>query len=531
MDTLVIVRKIREAEALAEKGQHGDARKLLEPMLARPDLTPAHKELIHRKIEVFEKQKERATRMVSRRASLPPAPGESSDDTDLGSGRRPSSGDTTVERPAVALGAPTEALARPPVEEPKTDRDTTKLRKKPEVEKPKGDTTLADKDLVSIYEQGDAAAKDRPPSNRNLPSPSSERRAPPRGSDTDIPSRASQSDRRRPAEQRTVERPAQRELELRAPTTGDLAPLAPSEEISVIHDDTAEIAKVQMDAAPTLAELPPGAPTVAMPAPPELADLVKKAAESRAKRIGTDFATADGEKPDAPALSPESKGMFKALSLDAPSVNASPPSVRVQDSLISGLAPAAPAPPKASNRSSKDLTSLVERLPENDMTKELALEVVRLREELDRAKSGTRRDTDKTGVGSSRRIAPGEKPESSIFRIPSNRVNTIVRTAAGTADITAHMPTRDEDVPELHVLRRESVKKQPETESRSARLNLAQDYIDASQVPRAKPLAALATLLGILVIVTLLVWAVYWGISAAAATENPPHNDSSPSRG
>lgn len=79
----------------------------------------------------------------------------------------------------------------------------------------------------------------------------------------------------------------------------------------------------------------------------------------------------------------------------------------------------------------KDLTNMVERLPDDDLRKELALEVVRLREELEKAKSG-RRDTDRTSAGSSRRIVC-EKPESSMLRIPSNRVNTIVRTAAGPA--------------------------------------------------------------------------------------------------
>jgi len=98
-------------------------------------------------------------------------------------------------------------------------------------------------------------------------------------------------------------------------------------------------------------------------------------------------------------------------------------------------------------------------------------------------------------------------------------VNTIVRTAAGTSEITAHMPTRDENVPELQVLRRDSVKRSGEDSGRlpASRIALAQDYIDAAQVERPNLLKTAAVVLGFLVVAGLISWAVYWGVAAALA--------------
>jgi hypothetical protein len=483
---------------------------LLEPLLARGDLTDSHKSLVAKKIEVFNKQGERATRVLSRRASGTASQRDPSDDTDLGSGRKPaakpSSGDTTVERPAMAAGAPTEALPRP---QGSVDKDTTKLRKRPEAEKPKGETTLADRDLVSLYDspqsspeqpQGETTVRDRPaapvkpPSERRQIAPRPSDRSPTAKNgatsqvDTEVPARASNRALRVPP------------VDLRQPAVTDLAPLA-SEPPNIVDEP-----------------LPLGTPTEAMPRP----SMLRKPSDSqdlapvRDDKFESDEMPAMGEIVPAPG----ERGQFKALEPRASEPAAS--SVRVQDSYIAPVTevPATMIERPKSARTSKDLTNMVERLPDDDLRKELALEIVRLREELEKAKSG-RRDTDRTGsAGSSRRIAPGEKPESSIFKIPSNRVNTIVRTAAGTSDITAHMPTRDENVPELEVMRRDNMKKRPDDAGpQGSRLVLAQDYLETGRSREPDRLKLLATALGLLVIVGLVAWVIYWAITIVSSQQ------------
>lgn len=510
MDTLVIVRKIREAEALAESGKHREARKLLEPLLAQNGLSDSHKGLISKKIEVFEKQLDRATRVMSRRAG-DSGRRDPSDDTDLGSGRKPSlsaerplsSGDTTVERPAIAPGAPTEEVPRP--RDPR-DKDTTKLRKKAEPEKPRGNTTLADRDMVSLYDspeetpRGETTVRDRPapvkpPSERRLvvrpaENAPSARNVASQQIDTEIPTRAA-SNRIKPAPGANLSTPA----------AADLAPL---------HEEAAEIRIVD-------SPMTPGARRQELPEPA----FARKSHESQEIEPVRDEGFESDEVPAMGEIAPpkpagDTRGLYKALRQEA-----SPPSVRVQDSMIGAQADA-PSPSverSRSARSSKDLTNMVERLPDDDLRKELALEVVRLREELEKAKSG-RRDTDRTSAGSSRRIVPGEKPESSMFRIPSNRVNTIVRTAAGTSDITAHMPTRDENVPELEVMRRGTLKKQPENGvAPDTRVSLAQNYLENARPREADRYTLLATALGLLVVVGLVAWAIYWAVSVVSAQQ------------
>lgn len=496
MDTLVIVRKIREAEALAESGKHRDARRLLEPLLSQDGLSDSHKSLVTKKIEVFDKQLERATRVMSRRAASS-GRRDPNDDTDLGSGRKPaaspqlaaapkSSGDTTVERPAIAPGTPTEAVPRP------RDKDTTKLRKKFEPVSPGSQATPPERDLVSLYDnladepRGETTVRDRPSPVK----PASERRGPTAQTDTEVPLRASEHFKTAP------------ESDLQRPARDDLAPLqAEPQDIRIVDSP-----------------LPPGAPTVEVPRLP-----VPQNANSREIQPEGDDGFDSDEMPALGEVAPvkaagDTRGVFKALPPKPPSDENRPlpegSSVRVQDTRI-----APPLPPPAlershSARSSKDLTSMVERLPDDDLRKELALEVVRLREELERARSG-RRDTDRTSAGSSRRIAPGEKPESSIFKIPSNRVNTIVRTAAGTSDITAHMPTRDEVVPELEVLRRDSLKKPAGTQGgNDARMSLAKNYIESARLREPDRFTFVAAALGLLVIVGLVAWAIYRAVSA-----------------
>jgi hypothetical protein len=99
MDTLVIVRKIREAEALADSGKHGDARRLLEPLLADDGLTETHRKLVTKKLDLFKKQQERMTRIISRRGtaiSVRDTANESSERTAI---RKPLEDKEKSERP------------------------------------------------------------------------------------------------------------------------------------------------------------------------------------------------------------------------------------------------------------------------------------------------------------------------------------------------------------------------------------------------------------------------------------------------
>ncbi len=66
MDTLVIVRKIRDAEALAGAGRHDDARNLLHPLLDSPTLDARQRDLVSRKLALLEKKRNRATRIMAR---------------------------------------------------------------------------------------------------------------------------------------------------------------------------------------------------------------------------------------------------------------------------------------------------------------------------------------------------------------------------------------------------------------------------------------------------------------------------------
>ncbi|MHC4841617.1 MAG: hypothetical protein ACYTDT_11810, partial [Planctomycetota bacterium] len=69
METLIIVRRIREAESLAASGKHDDAGELLRPLLDGDGLTDTHRKLISKKIDLFKRQKDRLTRIISRRAT------------------------------------------------------------------------------------------------------------------------------------------------------------------------------------------------------------------------------------------------------------------------------------------------------------------------------------------------------------------------------------------------------------------------------------------------------------------------------
>jgi hypothetical protein len=150
-----------------------------------------------------------------------------------------------------------------------------------------------------------------------------------------------------------------------------------------------------------------------------------------------------------------------------------------------------------SSKSSLELRRLADSLPDHDLRRQLALEVVQLREELERASNRS------TGV----------KSDSGRYRIPAADANTIVRSAAGDSDIEVHLPGRDEDAADLMVLRRDSLQR--------AALPIAQggdaDGFGPERVPAPNVFRPLAKVLGIAVVVALAGWVVYVGYRAITA--------------
>jgi hypothetical protein len=147
-----------------------------------------------------------------------------------------------------------------------------------------------------------------------------------------------------------------------------------------------------------------------------------------------------------------------------------------RDTEKSGPLPEVPAPgptkPPTGNyfgrrtRSGTELMALVDQLPEDDLRRELAYEVVKLRDEVERIKS-TRSET----------------PARS-FEIPASQVNTIVRTAAGTQGINVHMPAREEEATELKVLRKDSVRTTAAPPPPATTVEASHDLIDATEEQR-----------------------------------------------
>jgi hypothetical protein len=153
-------------------------------------------------------------------------------------------------------------------------------------------------------------------------------------------------------------------------------------------------------------------------------------------------------------------------------------------------------PETSSARSSAELRAIAERLPEDDLRRMLALEVVELRDELERV---SRRNS-------------AVKSDSSRFRIPVSDANTIVRSAAGDSDIEVHLPGRDENADDLMVLRRDKLApKVP------APLAAASDVFAPEQSAVPSLFRPLATYLGFAVIVVLAGWVVYVGVRAVTS--------------
>ncbi len=375
MDTLLIVRKIREAESLADAGQHDDARRLLVQLQGDPALTDTHRNLIAKKLDLFSKQQQRMTRIMSRQTETP------------------RSGDTTAELTAVDR-----------TERDRSDRATDVLR-----------------------EQA------------------------PHGVDTEVVPKSSDTEAGVPRHERKH----------RIPTL----PIDQVEERLDADDD---------------------------PTPEEPQDPPR-----RSERRDTDRPTIH----DSRVLRPTARPPKVTDSVVMPRVEEDPPAPGPGKVLASDDEYFAPRGPQSSARSDPELQALARDLPEDDLRRELALEVVRLREEMERMKGH--------GEPSTRKLRNPERPTGGSFHIPASQVNTIVRTAAGTNGIDVHIPGRDDDANELRVLRRDSVRGAPAPENVDERIAVAQDYIDAASIRKPSVLKPLAIWLAFAAGVALVGWVVY----------------------
>ncbi|MCC6575036.1 MAG: hypothetical protein IT462_14765 [Planctomycetes bacterium] len=449
MDTLIIIRKIREAEVLADQGKHGDARKTLEPLLGEQGLSDNQRNLLVKKIDLFDKQKDRATRMMSRKDVAVRADDSRRGDTTIAdfprakpSDRRPT-GDTTVPGlPAVAPSTPTVALPRPgtrvgisPPSPPRMPAATS------------GDL----QPLVAEDDETDAEnemfATIGPPSPIPF-DPHGPTVAPPE-----------------PKSSVTA-----REEPVRGTSLGGIT--AREEAVS-----PASITARDQPVAKTGSITARDEPVPNLPPPPPPGPRTSEAAAQAARSTGRVGSPPDVAVQAARAVSPEAQSSTKR------------PTGAIR---------------AAMGKSSAELRAIAAQLPANDISRDLALEVARLKDEIDRLTSERHGAT------------PGAKPESGVFKIPMSSANTVVRTAAGNAgntDISVTMPSRSDNAPDLEVLRPGKVRK---TEQVS--LSPAQTIEEAGQAPgdaaREDKLRQFAMLLAILVIVGLIGYVLWWGLQA-----------------
>ncbi|MCB9933679.1 MAG: hypothetical protein H6841_09680 [Planctomycetes bacterium] len=480
MDTLVIVRKIREAEALADAGQHGDARRLLEPLLDDDGLTDTHRKLVSKKLELFEKQQQRMTRMISRRGTSAGVRSESDQ-----------SSERTSIRAAVA-----DKSERP------TDRS---IDREDRSERPTD---------LSIEKENRGAATEVVPKARNV--------------DTEVPEKGHKlkvEPRKNSGQSSGMWRAIEERREvLRPPDPSDSQELAP-----VVDSDRFESVSDNDDHDPRKTDI--------FLSPPAVSDVMVQVAPDEdsapvIRRIDLDK-PAPGKPQDTPAPWNDTPVPQAAAAGATPAGTKAPakPPVQVRDSFVipeadTVMVPALPekeddstyimaddyfaahsSPRNRRERSNPELKALADRLPDDDLRRELALEVVKLREQVEALSRESKRET----RAGSRKIEREDRPASGSFHIPASQVNTIVRRAAGTDQIEVHMPGRDEEASELQVLRRDSVRGEKAPAKPTDRIALAQDYIDAAQIAKPGLLKPLATWLGVLVVLGVIGWAVHLG--------------------
>lgn len=498
MDTLVIVRRIREAESLADQGSHGEAMRLLEPLLGEAALQEAHRTLIRKKLELFEKQRARVTRIMTRGASSssslsaitgvrrPVSPSETSEMTAI---RKPV--DPASERPTdVPLdktppGVPTEAVPKLAAKASPVGGSRTSLRR------PGSDTDYGQAESTEVQARPERVQEAHPEASRP-PMPVAPA---PKSPDSTVlmpPGRA----RMKPGPDDSQELAPLNDDVMREehgdddPRSTSIFALPPA---PVVVD---QIVQPRPDSSPTLTRV--STPSEETKTPPPSA---RPAVSEHAIPIPAPVPVRDS------IVMPHTQNVI-------PTPAPGPAGLKHEDDSTYLLADehfAQKPPSRKAPQSTPDLKALVDRLPDDDLRRELALEVVRLREELDKSRR-------ETTVSS----APGRRqeratPESGTFHIPASQANTIVRRAAGSDRIEVHMPSRDEDIAELQVLRRDSVRGK-KADTSTDRVALAQDYIETRQSGRPKWLRTAARWLGVLALALFLAWLVHLGWKSIQAS-------------
>lgn len=470
MDTLVIVRRIREAEALADAGKHSDARRLLQPLLADAALTESHRKLVSKKLDLFAKQQERLTRIISRRET---SISTRSDESDQSSAR---------------------TAIRNPVDAEKSERPTD----------------------LTIEKEARGQPTEVVPRARNV--------------DTEVP----ETGHKLKVEKRTQQSSgmwnaiSDRREVVRPPDPSDSQELAPVSDDSIHEDSDSDEDMLKTDIFVAPPEPPPVKDSRVMVASDDESapSIGRFQVDKPVYPTGNDTPAPGWNDTPVPQANTPAPGRREGSSV------VTRPPVEVRDSYVSPPVDD-DAPDRRDDstylmaedyfskrvfqrqreRSNPELKALADRLPDDDLRRELALEVVKLREELEQVKS-ERREGTRAG---SRKIQREDRPESGSFHIPASQVNTIVRRAAGTDQIEVHMPGRDDDAAELQVLRRDSVRGKKAPNTPTDRIALAQDYIDAGQIEKPSLLKPVATYLGVAVIIGVIAWAIYLGTRALSA--------------
>lgn len=475
MDTLVIVRRIREAEALADAGKHGDARRLLEPLLSDDGVSESQRKLIGKKIDLFKKQHDRMTRIISRRAtSTSVRVDESNQSSERTAIRNAVEGHERSERPT----------DHTPDKEDATERPTNR----------------------TVEKQSHGAPTEVVPRAHNV--------------DTEVPERGHRLKVERTSRQTSGmwNSVSDRREVVRPPDPSDsqeLAPVNPGNEIEDVGEtEDSDPRKTDMFVVSADTGAADNQVTVA-PDDDSAPAIGRYNVDRPVYATGNDTPAPgwnDTPVPSSNTPAPTVRDSFIIPSSDTVASSEMPDKDDDSTYLLADDYFASRPSARQRERSNPELKALADRLPDDDLRRELALEVVRLREQLEQSGSARSEVSKREGTrAGSRKIEREDRPESGSFHIPASQVNTIVRRAAGTDRIEVHMPGRDEDAADLQVLRRDSVREKQAPATPTDRIALAQDYIEATQIEKPSLLKPVATWLGVLVVLGVIGWAIHLG--------------------
>lgn len=466
MDTLVVVKKIREADQLADAGRHDDATTMLNELLAS-DLGAPQRTIIQRKLDVLNRRKERETRIMSRRNSS--VLNRSRETTTAPLEREtPDNSDETSETARATAISDTNRKITDKVDPPENIKDTiVRMRESARMR-------AVDSQIM------DAAIPDE---DRVIDASDSQPLAPVSTDSRDSGRLDSSDDSTNQA------------VAASSQDSQELAPVA-DDDLATESDDARDSGLF-----------------------PEVSD--SQIAVS-GKDLDTDF---------LPQPDPEETPTHQQPILKDSVVQPIADEPEVESDYFEFYS----SKDTAAGRSNPELKAIADRLPDDDLRRELAMEVVRLREQVKNLEHSTRTvpapapaptitsPDDAYSKKKTRRLHRGNKPESGEYRIPANQVNTIVRTAAGSSDIAVHFVSNDEDFEGYEVLRRDSVKEKatPASKEESDRIALAEDYIGTSDAPQTNRLRPLLMLLLALVILGIIGWGIWYAVQVVNAANMP----------